>query len=614
MLSSLSHCIGDDHRPFFHRRTDAVRVYQPLNFSSKEACVTRFLVLLPSTDPSAAIKCRLMNSDEERSWSYMALSYVWRDRNTTSPDPSFIELDGVPFPVTPNLYSALKSVRHKRWKRTLWVDAICINQNDKAERSHQVAQMRSIYQKAACVLMRLGEDNDNGHLAMELLLHLEEMVVRLDPRIYDVVWNEKFYPHMRALEKLLERQYWDRLWIVQEVISNRRALVCCGSFGVSWGFLTVFASQMLQSGSLIGNPGRGDLSKDIATFQLALRKSIKQLAEYWERPLDLSVSTINLLDGLVVGRARCATDFHDYVYGILGFVESFPVKIDYTVPVWQLYLNLARTTILRSDNLDILSACKGFDPDQSLPNFVVNAGDKSISRKELEDLDERTADAKRFEETANCGVNALPSWTPRWDLRITDLNQYILLIKPRNPSLQAAEASTAKVQFSQNGMFIHLGGLFLDHIDFVWWYDYRQSLSALRKEWSAWCAQFGNERASPYDSRKKRMDAFRKTAVVGRDETVIDKSHQHHEIFWTCAYGGNHPDDNPHSVAHDGNIFNTIIAGARHRFFVTEKGYMGAGPQSVKKGDLVVVFFGAKVPFILRPCGPRYYLLGEACK
>ncbi|KIM94077.1 hypothetical protein OIDMADRAFT_136612, partial [Oidiodendron maius Zn] len=109
---------------------------------------------MPSTESSAVVKCRLIHSNSISQLLYVALSYVWGGSGA----PATIELEGRSFTVTPNLYSALKNLRHRSQNRYLWVDAICINQADMEERNHQVSQMCFIYEQAAAVLMWLGED------------------------------------------------------------------------------------------------------------------------------------------------------------------------------------------------------------------------------------------------------------------------------------------------------------------------------------------------------------------------------------------------------------------------------------------------------------------------
>jgi hypothetical protein len=71
---------------------------------------------------------------------YEALSYVWGDATQTSP----MTLNGASYPITKNLESAIRHLRRREGSRTLWVDAVGINQLDLDERSSQVLRMKDI--------------------------------------------------------------------------------------------------------------------------------------------------------------------------------------------------------------------------------------------------------------------------------------------------------------------------------------------------------------------------------------------------------------------------------------------------------------------------------------
>lgn len=84
---------------------------------------------------------------------YVAISYAWGDPTQTED----INLDGHAYPVTINLRSALAYLRKEEEPRRLWIDSICINQQDLAERSAEVARMRDIFAYAAEVHIWLGD-------------------------------------------------------------------------------------------------------------------------------------------------------------------------------------------------------------------------------------------------------------------------------------------------------------------------------------------------------------------------------------------------------------------------------------------------------------------------
>jgi hypothetical protein len=100
---------------------------------------------------------------------YEALSYAWGDAKVTSP----IFLESCPFQATVNLVSALRHLRHEDNTRTLWVDAICIDQSNIQERGHQVAFMAKIYSMAECDILWLGDDpHDDAEKTFKLIQNI----------------------------------------------------------------------------------------------------------------------------------------------------------------------------------------------------------------------------------------------------------------------------------------------------------------------------------------------------------------------------------------------------------------------------------------------------------
>lgn len=128
------------------------------------------LLLLPSSDVDSTIRCRLIikSLDDEHLW-HEALPHVWGN-----PEPSKeIQVNSSICRVGPNLHSALRHLRSENQLRRLWVDAVCINQQDDAEKSHQVAQMGQAYSGAEQTIAWLG-DYEGGRLAMELAKRIGE--------------------------------------------------------------------------------------------------------------------------------------------------------------------------------------------------------------------------------------------------------------------------------------------------------------------------------------------------------------------------------------------------------------------------------------------------------
>lgn len=119
----------------------------------------------------------------------------------------FIAINKCSLPITTNLYSALQHLRDPLLKRSLWIDAICINQEDKGERRLQVQFMAMIYTMASHVTVWLGEATTNGERALQEIhraAYSNEQPTENDP----VVQN--------AVLELLQQPWFKRVWVCKE--------------------------------------------------------------------------------------------------------------------------------------------------------------------------------------------------------------------------------------------------------------------------------------------------------------------------------------------------------------------------------------------------------------
>lgn len=128
-------------------------LYGPLPLAG-EQLQSRFLRLRPGVG-DAPLRCKLFTSTLLAA-TYEALSYTWGTDKGTNP----VQVNGVDVGVTSNLQAALLALRQPKKSRVMWIDALCINQTDLHERSHQVQQMGHIYRCAHKVVIWLGEGSD----------------------------------------------------------------------------------------------------------------------------------------------------------------------------------------------------------------------------------------------------------------------------------------------------------------------------------------------------------------------------------------------------------------------------------------------------------------------
>lgn len=176
---------------------------------------------------------------------YEPLSYTWEDCDSV-PRPVedteddvhtalFLMDSDCSVKLTSNCANALRTVRKAETDRTIWVDSICVNQDDPEERSRQVDLMKKIYANAFTVLAYLGrestEDDGPSTVAMSLLRQTNRDFYCLDQR-------EK-----ASVRRLFERRYFQRMWIVQEVTLAQTLELHCGPDAA---YISEFAGNSLR--------------------------------------------------------------------------------------------------------------------------------------------------------------------------------------------------------------------------------------------------------------------------------------------------------------------------------------------------------------------------------
>jgi hypothetical protein len=195
-------------------------LYEPLDTKRIQF---RRLILLPgeseSFDETLVGTLEMVWFDETP--EYEALSYVW---GSTSPAKRMI-LNGKEVTITPNLDCALRHLRRPNSRRILWVDAVCINQDDSDEKAHQIKLMRPIYALASGVLLWLGPGTDNTDSAMTSIEKFDKQH-----------WST--YDFQVNFMELLYRPWFTRIWVVQEFLlgwnPKENPIIGCGSVWVPW--------------------------------------------------------------------------------------------------------------------------------------------------------------------------------------------------------------------------------------------------------------------------------------------------------------------------------------------------------------------------------------------
>ena len=398
------------------------------------ATCVRVLKVLPLDSIDSAfdvfrppVRCSLLVVDLDNDPPFDALSYTWGDPCTVylSPDeisseeawrarPFDIEVDGKLVSVGSNLYAALLSFRAYVTKQALgavhphtgypssgylWVDALCINQDDLDEKNHQVQMMARVYRQASLVYAWLGGEDRFSREAMEAIARLKfpgsqallqemgrlkimskETYKRLNmPVINYTIWT--------AIYMLLNRSWFKRAWVVQEITHARRCLVFCGLHHLTLDQLNdslsllkavYWLEQLEEFGThLVQGEDRFSADSVVALgskAKLFKSRPAKRMESNWGRILIECRARAGTYSGVIEGRVSEqplsllrlmnlfnyteAGDPKDIIYAILSLArledQSIP-GIDYRKSVEDVFCETAASIIASSGNLDIFS-------------------------------------------------------------------------------------------------------------------------------------------------------------------------------------------------------------------------------------------------------------------
>ncbi|XXG95638.1 hypothetical protein Hte_001906 [Hypoxylon texense] len=346
--------------------------YSPLEESRGEIR----LLELHSGDFDDDINCSIRHAALASTLEFTALSYTWGDPKIRKA----ILLGGEAFEVTVNLFDALRHLRSSQETRTLWVDAVCINQGDVDERNKQVLRMRDIYTFANTVEVWLGLADDEDEAAMALVRKLGATVSDPEESLasgfyteYEEAFLDVFEAaeprDVRALGQLFKRPWWTRVWVVQELtLANQQAaIVRCGEVAAPWLSFLITAYAIEASWFIVDAIISGVSPDDkLDGFNNGIR-----MAQC--RKADLAHPPFALLELLHQHRDCESTDPKDKVYGLLGIsgdVEDIGIVPNYGRSPEEIFTDLFEKHVLATNSLDMICAVRFPRRFDNLPSWV----------------------------------------------------------------------------------------------------------------------------------------------------------------------------------------------------------------------------------------------------
>ncbi|RKL23229.1 hypothetical protein BFJ68_g1435 [Fusarium oxysporum] len=571
-------------------------VYQPLSSSSS----FRLLELLPSSNRTDPLVGRLVDSDITFQPDYEALSYVWGDITPVR----YINLGDQDISITPNLHSALIHLRSPDTVRTLWVDALCINQSVHGERNQQVRIMGDIYKSARQVVVWLGDAADDSHLVFQ---HLN------DESIPDSFHNDSTPPQDKrhAWSALVKRPWFFRTWVIQEIALAKRAVMMCGEDSTLWRNVDVSWKPDFSGGAKGLSTSRGkECDHPIEGFDPDSHVWSLRLLKVGSDPMSI----------LGYSRVCQTTEIRDKIYGILGLFEPGFIPVDYDLPVEVIFRQFAQAVLILTKDLRILKHLGAKHSYPNLPSWVPDFTDTSTNslpeehwyapyRKDAEEnYDVRCTDGTKLSfPRASLGREYLPGLTFPKHGSLTIRGKMVDTVREVGPELEAGVC--------------HAPGT--------------EGFAKVMKEWETLTAKLAPEWEAPESSVSEAF-ATTLTATHGSelfsvgvgftqwyrhcgtgilesaDPSVFLRDHEFY--LWWLSVGKEkeekdpdstseeEPDEKPEAIGYDLREFSEKFTSASYGrcLFTSEKGSLGLASPRAKSGDRVVYFPGSDGPFLLR--------------
>ena len=552
--------VRDDHRSSYISQQQPYQ-YTPLQTSSPEI---RLLTLLPGS-LGTDIHCRLHTQNLRRNPPpcYEALSYAW---GSVENQVVIYVGDGTLL-VTRSLADALYHLRYPDRPRTLWIDAICVNQGDLNERSQQVARMADIFTLAERVVAWLGLEAQNSTRALGALNLISSMIdvdydtlamkpseeARTSGQLHWADQNMTIPFKSQELDlvhHLLKRAWFERLWVQQEIILATDAILMCGFDILLWSrFRTAIMYILIKV--------------------LAEQHIVKDKCSFVDR---LNIVTSLLTDGAFLSEQQIhytqnckCSDSRDRIYALLSIIDrnnDLEIVVDYRKAVDEVYQDFALKYYNRKRNFAILTFCELQNLPPGRPSWVPNWAIRSLAVPLTATNASGSSPACLKYMGGNIlqviGVTAAVIESAEC-LTLPDTNDFVAAIRRVAPRVLKL--------YGDHSLDIYLKTLLCEM------YDTYGHLIA------------GNLVPSSEESK----DILR--SVLGLDEMPV-----------------NWPVNHRRFLDHAGLLTNC------RSFFWTEDGRIGLGPEIAKATDEVVVIAGCHSPMILRPShngNGRYQVVGE---
>ena len=538
---------------------------------------------------------------------FFAVSYCWGTSKKRAP----IVIDGQNVTIPQTAAIAIRSIS-KVSSYPLWIDAVCIDQNNLQEKSQQVSMMKEVYSKAVSVPIWLGSAQRSTADAIVSIEKIYEQCLgaigsleHLNAHLYGSDSSPAFkYSNAHlpdcdwpALQVFYSAQWFGRLWVIQEIGLAKGSTFYVGSFSIDAEKVVLAARWMVH--------------RKYPRYYEGLESLGIESASSMYRPADRPLS--NQLRR--THRAGCR-EAQDRVYGLLGLLReetASAIVVNYSRPLVEVYAQAIRLALYEAGDLSFLQFAAWY-----------------------KSLKPRNTRARRLIQWVGCSY-LIPQYPqdvhwPSWVLKLhgetSDQSGACRNVPIFNRSSMSASFGL-QTKILDESLTLSLKGLTIDTVSLVgptFTVDLLKDSSNLA-EAVRWCVQHGCKERIPADNTCMKDLAICLTCGSNsvNADAELDQAHtQAFDVFLqecrqpSTAVGRKMsgkldrllpwvPRRDPPVYWHD-----LWCKAINRRFCVTATGMMGMCPPATKAEDLICILFGSEAPFVLRPLGRCFELVGDA--
>ncbi|KAF2851966.1 HET-domain-containing protein [Plenodomus tracheiphilus IPT5] len=311
--------------------------------------------------------------------NYEALSYAWGNND----QQSHVLMDTLGKPqgtiaITRNLDVALRHLRSKSQFRSLWIDALCINQSDDVEKGMQVAIMGKIFSLASSVIAWLGPQENQSSEALRMMQfwasQIEPDWIAFIMQPSDTCTEPQWADTRVAMPykagelgiicNLLQRPYFERLWVRQEVALSSVGWLQCGHELIPWQDFRK-AIFCLHYKDYFPTAVASDVGSD-RRYNLAKNKALDLCQA---QPSSTRLATMRF----DMRHAQCS-DKRDHLFAVLDLLDKVDRDLhivpDYTCTPKEVFVDTARRYISTNCTLDLLETCELSSRSSNIPSWV----------------------------------------------------------------------------------------------------------------------------------------------------------------------------------------------------------------------------------------------------